>query len=48
MKAVFENRSFFGQGLGGDGTLSKSLPKTVHQGYAPVIGIRLPALDEGV
>jgi CRISPR-associated protein Csm4 len=39
---TYENRSFFGQGLGGDGSLSKTLPSTVHQGYAPVIGIRLP------
>jgi CRISPR-associated protein Csm4 len=44
----YQNRSFFGQGLGGDGSLSKTLPATVHQGYAPVIGIRLPTLDEGV
>lgn len=33
---------FTGQGLGGDGSLSKSLPQTVHQGYAPVVGINLP------
>ncbi len=46
--AAFENRSFFGQGLGGDGSLSKTLPATVHQGYAPVIGVRLPATDESV
>jgi CRISPR-associated protein Csm4 len=45
---AFEDRSFIGQGLGGDGSLSKTLPQTVHQGYAPVIGIRLPPLDEGV
>jgi CRISPR-associated protein Csm4 len=32
-----------GTGLGGDGSLSKSMPQTVHQGYAPVIGITLPA-----
>jgi CRISPR-associated protein Csm4 len=44
----FENRSFIGQGLGGDRSLSKTLPATVHQGYTPVIGIRLPKLDEGV
>ncbi len=34
---------FIGQGLGGDGTLSKAIPQTVHQGYAPVVGIELPA-----
>lgn len=33
---------FIGQGLGGNGSLSKSIPETVHQGYAPVVGIRLP------
>lgn len=38
----FELRSFTGQGLGGDGRLSKSLPQTVQQGYAPVVGIKLP------
>ncbi|HWO41201.1 MAG TPA: CRISPR-associated protein Csm7 [Candidatus Eisenbacteria bacterium] len=42
---VFEARSFIGQGLGGDGSLSKSLPQTVHQGYTPVIGICLPSLE---
>ncbi len=30
---------FIGQGLGGDGTLSKTLETTVHQGYAPVIAV---------
>lgn len=45
---TYENRSFFGQGLGGDGSLSKTLPATVQQGYAPVIGICLPTLDEDV
>jgi len=34
-----------GQGLGGDGRLSRAIPETVHQGYAPVIGVHLP--DEG-
>ena len=41
----FEKRElgklFIGQGLGGDGSLSKTIEKTVHQGYAPVVGIRL-------
>ncbi len=31
-----------GQGLGGDGRLSRAIPETVHQGYAPVIGVHLP------
>jgi CRISPR-associated protein Csm4 len=35
-------RPFIGQGLGGDGSLSKAIEPTVHQGYAPVVGIRLP------
>ncbi|MCP9465236.1 MAG: hypothetical protein NNA25_10645 [Nitrospira sp.] len=38
---TFEPRPFIGHGLGGDGSLSKSLPATVHQGYAPVVAIRL-------
>jgi CRISPR-associated protein Csm4 len=35
---------FIGQGLGGDGSLSKAkgLENTVHQGYAPAVAIRLP------
>lgn len=33
---------FVGQGLGGDGSLSKTIPATVHQGYAQTVGIRLP------
>ena len=34
---------FVGQGLGGaNQPLSRSIPETVHQGYAPVIGIRVP------
>lgn len=36
------NRGFIGRGLGGQGLLSKALPATVQQGYAPVIPIRLP------
>ncbi|QJD30449.1 type III-A CRISPR-associated RAMP protein Csm4 [Methylococcus geothermalis] len=41
-------RLFLGQGLGGDGQLSRSLPATVHQGYAPVIGIQLPRREAAV
>jgi len=33
---------YVGQGLGGDGRLSRAIPGTVHQGYAPVIGVHLP------
>ena len=33
---------FVGQGLGGDGQLSRAIAETVHQGYAPVVGIYLP------
>lgn len=40
--ALTINQRFTGQGLGGNGQLSKALPTTVHQGYAPVVGIRLP------
>lgn len=32
---------FIGQGLGGNGELSKTLAATVHQGYAPVIAINV-------
>jgi CRISPR-associated protein Csm4 len=43
--AVFAAKSpefgFIGQGLGGDGELSKTLAATVHQGYAPVISINV-------
>jgi CRISPR-associated protein Csm4 len=34
---------FIGQGLGGDGSLSKVMPETVQQGYAPCIQVHLPA-----
>jgi CRISPR-associated protein Csm4 len=36
-------RGFIGQGLGGDGSLSKVMPETVQQGYAPCIQVHLPA-----
>jgi CRISPR-associated protein Csm4 len=35
----FEPRLFIGQGLGGDGSLSKAVPQTVQQGYAPVAAV---------
>ncbi len=34
--------STVGQAIGGDGSLSKTLPATVHQGYAPAIAIQIP------
>jgi CRISPR-associated protein Csm4 len=36
------SRGWVGQGLGDDGTISRTLPQTVHQGYAPAIPVRLP------
>lgn len=38
----FAPRSFTGQGLGGSGRLSRAITATVHQGYAPVVAVRLP------
>lgn len=39
--------SFVGQGLGGQGLVSKQIPETIHQGYAPVIGVDLqPVLEQ--
>ena len=39
----FEPRLFIGQGLGGAAQpVSLSIPETVHQGYAPVIGVGVP------
>jgi len=35
--------TFTGQGLGGDGSLSRAIKETVHQGYAPVLAVRLEA-----
>ena len=40
---TYQEQAFVGQGLGGEGSLSKAIPETVHQGYAPVVGIRLPS-----
>ncbi len=39
--SAIPDASFIGQGLGGDGSLSRAIPETVHQGYAPVISVRL-------
>lgn len=38
----FDAPMFIGQGLGGDGVISKTLRETVQQGYTPVVGICLP------
>jgi CRISPR-associated protein Csm4 len=38
---------FIGQGIGGNGELSKTLKATVHQGYAPVISVHLPKATDG-
>ena len=34
-------QSFIGQGLGGDGELSKAIPETVQQGYSPFVRVRV-------
>jgi CRISPR-associated protein Csm4 len=39
--APLPESGFIGQGIGGNGELSKTLSATVHQGYAPVIGVAL-------
>lgn len=39
---TYRERAFIGQGLGGESKLSKIEPATVQQGYAQVIGIKLP------
>ncbi len=39
----FRIRPFIGQGLGGSQqSISRAIPETVHQGYAPVLGIHVP------
>ena len=39
---VSADQDYIGQALGGSGELSRSIPETVHQGYAPFIPIHLP------
>ena len=42
----FDARPFVGRGLGGaENPISRVLPETVHQGYAPVLGIRVPQVE---
>jgi CRISPR-associated protein Csm4 len=47
--AVFSTQppasGFIGQGIGGNGELSKTIRETVHQGYAPVIAIQFNAKE---
>lgn len=38
-----EQQQWFGQALGGDGQISRTISQTVHQGYAPVLRIALQA-----
>ncbi|UOG93399.1 MAG: hypothetical protein L3K52_06600 [Candidatus Thiothrix sulfatifontis] len=38
--------TFIGQGLGGNGQLSKQIPETVQQGYAPVIPIHFKPVEQ--
>ena len=38
---TYTARQFIGQGIGGNGQLSKVEPRTVQQGYAPVVGIKV-------
>ena len=40
--SVYSEKLYIGQGIGGNGTLSVTLPDTVHQGYAPVVSINIP------
>jgi len=39
---AFQADPVFGQGVGGNGQLSKVIPETVHQAYAPCIAVHLP------
>lgn len=39
--AQMDGSRFAGRGIGGDGTVSRSIPKTVHQGFSPVINVAL-------
>ncbi|MEO5348316.1 MAG: hypothetical protein H7836_01515 [Magnetococcus sp. YQC-3] len=37
----FRSRQWIGHGIGGDGQISHCMPKTVQQGYAPVVGLHV-------
>lgn len=43
-----EPKPYIGKGLGGDGSISKAMPKTVHQGYAITIPITLEFENETI
>ncbi len=43
-----DTKPYIGMGLGGDGSISKALPQTVHQGYAITIPISLELNHETV
>ena len=43
----FAHRWFVGQGVGGNGQLSKAIFETVHQGYAPVVGLQVAWRENG-
>lgn len=38
---TFSSTTFTGQGLGGNGEMSRAVPETVHQGYAPVLAVHM-------
>lgn len=42
----WQSRLWVGQAVGGSGELSKALPATVHQAYAPVLPVFMPELSE--
>ena len=46
--AVFDFTHFIGQGFGGNGSLSKAIPATVQQGYAPVMGLNLSDVHQWI
>jgi CRISPR-associated protein Csm4 len=46
--AEYSQNKFIGQGLGGNGELSKTIWGTVHQGYAPVVGLNLHAANKRI
>lgn len=46
--SIFSSESYLGQGLGGFGELSKAIPQTVHQGYAPVVSLSLDGIHKRI
>lgn len=43
---IQKGRDYIGQALGGSGQLSRTIPATVHQGYAPYIPVHLPPIKQ--